>query len=43
MAQGPAAGLDLLDECGRGPAAWPGGPQLHIARAELLCRLGPPR
>jgi RNA polymerase sigma-70 factor (ECF subfamily) len=39
MAQGPAAGLDLLDEAAadRRLARWP---QLHIARAELLCRLG---
>ena len=36
---GPAAGLDLLDEAAtdRRLARWP---QLHIARAELLCRLG---
>jgi RNA polymerase sigma-70 factor, ECF subfamily len=39
MAQGPAAGLDLLDQAAadRRLARWP---QLHIARAELLCRLG---
>ncbi|HEY7921402.1 MAG TPA: sigma-70 family RNA polymerase sigma factor [Streptosporangiaceae bacterium] len=39
MAEGPAAGLDLLDEAAtdRRLARWP---QLHIARAELLCRLG---
>jgi len=39
MAEGPAAGLALLDEAaGDGRLArWP---QLHIARAELLARLG---
>ena len=39
MAEGPAAGLALLDEAGADPrlARWP---QLHIARAELLRRLG---
>jgi RNA polymerase sigma-70 factor (ECF subfamily) len=39
MAEGPAAGLDLLDEAAADVrlARWP---QLHIARAELLCRLG---
>ena len=39
MAEGPAAGLDLLDEAATDQrlARWP---QLHIARAELLCRLG---
>jgi RNA polymerase sigma-70 factor (ECF subfamily) len=39
MAQGPEAGLRILDGVGRHPrlAAWP---QLHIARAELLARLG---
>jgi RNA polymerase sigma-70 factor (ECF subfamily) len=39
MAEGPAAGLDLLDEAAADQrlARWP---QLHIARAELLCRLG---
>jgi RNA polymerase sigma-70 factor (ECF subfamily) len=38
MAEGPAAGLDLLDEAAadRRLARWP---QLHIARAELLARL----
>jgi RNA polymerase sigma-70 factor, ECF subfamily len=41
MADGPAAGLALLDEIGadRQLARWP---QLHIARAELLGRLGRP-
>jgi RNA polymerase sigma-70 factor, ECF subfamily len=41
MAEGPAAGLALLDEAGadRQLARWP---QLHIARAELLGRLGRP-
>ena len=41
MAEGPAAGLDLLDEAAadRRLARWP---QLHIARAELLGRLGRP-
>ncbi len=39
MAEGPAAGLALLDEAGCHPrlAGWP---QLHIARAELLRQLG---
>jgi RNA polymerase sigma-70 factor, ECF subfamily len=39
MAEGPAAGLALLDEAAGDPrlARWP---QLHIARAELLARLG---
>ena len=39
MAEGPAAGLALLDAAGADPrlARWP---QLHIARAELLRRLG---
>ena len=39
MAEGPAAGLALLDEAaGDGRLArWP---QLHVARAELLGRLG---
>jgi RNA polymerase sigma-70 factor (ECF subfamily) len=39
MAEGPAAGLALLDEAAadRRLARWP---QLHIARAELLGRLG---
>ena len=39
MAEGPAAGLALLDDAGTDPrlARWP---QLHIARAELLRRLG---
>ena len=39
MAEGPAAGLALLDEAAadRQLARWP---QLHIARAELLARLG---
>ena len=39
MAEGPAAGLALLDEAGGHPrlAGWP---QLHIARAELLRQLG---
>jgi RNA polymerase sigma-70 factor (ECF subfamily) len=39
MAEGPAAGLAMLDEVGtdRQLARWP---QLHIARAELLGRLG---
>jgi RNA polymerase sigma-70 factor, ECF subfamily len=39
MAEGPAAGLALLDGIGadRHLARWP---QLHIARGELLCRLG---
>jgi RNA polymerase sigma-70 factor (ECF subfamily) len=39
MAEGPAAGLAVLEAAGRHPrlANWP---QLHIARAELLRRLG---
>lgn len=39
MAEGPAAGLAMLDEAGADGrlARWP---QLHIARAELLGRLG---
>jgi RNA polymerase sigma-70 factor, ECF subfamily len=39
MAEGPAAGLVILDAVGTHPqlGRWP---QLHIARAELLCRLG---
>jgi RNA polymerase sigma-70 factor, ECF subfamily len=39
MAEGPAAGLVILDAVGAHPqlARWP---QLHIARAELLRRLG---
>lgn len=39
MAEGPAAGLVILDAVGKDPqlARWP---QLHIARAELLRRLG---
>ncbi|HEY7433233.1 MAG TPA: sigma-70 family RNA polymerase sigma factor [Streptosporangiaceae bacterium] len=39
MAQSPAAGLALLDDAGAGGrlARWP---QFHIARAELLRRLG---
>jgi RNA polymerase sigma-70 factor (ECF subfamily) len=39
MAEGPAAGLVILDAVGTHPqlARWP---QLHIARAELLHRLG---
>jgi RNA polymerase sigma-70 factor (ECF subfamily) len=39
MAEGPAAGLPLLDGAGAGGALahWP---QFHIARAELLRRLG---
>jgi RNA polymerase sigma-70 factor, ECF subfamily len=39
MAEGPAAGLALLEGIGadRHLARWP---QLHIARGELLCRLG---
>jgi RNA polymerase sigma-70 factor (ECF subfamily) len=41
MAEGPAAGLAMLDRVGadRQLARWP---QLHIARAELLGRLGRP-
>ena len=39
MAEGPAAGLDILDTVGHHPqlSRWP---QLHIARADLLRRLG---
>jgi RNA polymerase sigma-70 factor (ECF subfamily) len=39
MADGPAAGLKILDGVREHPrlAGWP---QLHIARAELLRRLG---
>jgi RNA polymerase sigma-70 factor (ECF subfamily) len=39
MAYGPAAGLEILARIGDHPqlARWP---QLHIARAELLSRLG---
>jgi len=39
MAEGPAAGLVILDAVGKDPqlAQWP---QLHVARAELLRRLG---
>ena len=39
MSEGPAAGLVILDAIGKDPqlARWP---QLHIARAELLRRLG---
>jgi RNA polymerase sigma-70 factor (ECF subfamily) len=39
MTEGPAAGLALLDTAGTHPqlARWP---QLHVARAELLHRLG---
>jgi RNA polymerase sigma-70 factor, ECF subfamily len=39
MAEGPAAGLVILDAVGTHPqvARWP---QLHIARADLLRRLG---
>jgi RNA polymerase sigma-70 factor (ECF subfamily) len=39
MSEGPAAGLVILDTVGAGTrlARWP---QLHIARAELLRRLG---
>jgi RNA polymerase sigma-70 factor, ECF subfamily len=39
MAEGPAAGLVILDAVGQDPqlAHWP---QLHVARAELLRRLG---
>jgi RNA polymerase sigma-70 factor (ECF subfamily) len=41
MSEGPAAGLVILDAVGKDPqlARWP---QLHIARAELLRRLGRP-
>jgi len=37
MAEGPAAGLVILDTISDSLASWP---QLHIARAELLRRLG---
>jgi RNA polymerase sigma-70 factor (ECF subfamily) len=37
MAEGPAAGLVILDTLEASLSAWP---QLHIARAELLRRLG---
>jgi RNA polymerase sigma-70 factor, ECF subfamily len=37
MAEGPAAGLAILDSLGSRLARWP---QFHIARAELLCRAG---
>jgi RNA polymerase sigma-70 factor, ECF subfamily len=39
MADGPTAGLDILDTISRHPqlSRWP---QLHIARADLLRRLG---
>ncbi len=39
MSEGPAVGLVILDAVGTDPrlARWP---QLHIARAELLRRLG---
>ena len=39
MAEGPAAGLVILDAVGTHPQLrrWP---QLHLARAELLRRLG---
>jgi len=39
MTEGPAAGLAILDDAGTHPqlARWP---QLHVARAELLHRLG---
>jgi RNA polymerase sigma-70 factor, ECF subfamily len=41
MSEGPAAGLVILDTVGADPrlARWP---QLHLARAELLRRLGRP-
>jgi RNA polymerase sigma-70 factor (ECF subfamily) len=39
MAEGPAAGLAVLDALGTRLANWP---QFHIARAELLRRLGRP-
>jgi RNA polymerase sigma-70 factor, ECF subfamily len=41
MSEGPAAGLVILDAVGADPrlARWP---QLHLARAELLWRLGRP-
>ena len=37
MAEGPAAGLAILDSLGSRLARWP---QFHIARAELLRRTG---
>ncbi len=39
MAEGPAAGLVILDALTANPrlARWP---QLHVARADLLARLG---
>ncbi len=37
MAEGPAAGLAVLETLGPRLATWP---QFHIARAELLRRLG---
>ena len=37
MAEGPAAGLEILDSLGPRLARWP---QFHIARAELLHRTG---
>jgi RNA polymerase sigma-70 factor (ECF subfamily) len=37
MAEGPAAGLAILDSLASRLARWP---QFHIARAELLCRAG---
>jgi RNA polymerase sigma-70 factor (ECF subfamily) len=37
MAEGPAAGLAILDSLGSRLARWP---QFHIARAELLSRTG---
>jgi RNA polymerase sigma-70 factor (ECF subfamily) len=39
MAEGPAAGLVILDAVGHHPqlSRWP---QLHLARADLLSRLG---
>ena len=37
MAEGPAAGLTILDSLGTRLASWP---QFHIARAELLHRAG---
>ncbi len=41
MSEGPAAGLVILDAVGKDPqlARWP---QLHVARAELLGRVGLP-
>jgi RNA polymerase sigma-70 factor, ECF subfamily len=41
MAEGPAAGLAILDEVAADPRL-EGWPQLHIARAELQRRLGRP-